>query len=127
MRISLRSKLFSKFSTVLAGGEHGCGAVGSGQREGGKGWEVWAVGHMNHAITLGSFSGGRVWVENENGSFPVQVKLRTKTRFLMGTWHDIHDKPMTFDARRFHQVEPHEGTRVGSGCLRSASFHLDLE
>ena len=66
-------------------------------------------GHMNHAITLGSFSGGRVWVEDETGSFPAEVKLRTKTRSLMGTWHDIHDKPMTFDARRFHQVEPHDG------------------
>ena len=64
---------------------------------------------MNHAITLGSFSGGRVWVEDENGSCPAEVKLRTKTRSLMGTWHDIHDKPITFDARRFHQVEPHEG------------------
>ena len=65
--------------------------------------------HMNHAITLGSFSGGRVWVEDENGSFSAEVKLRTKTRSLMGTWHDIHDKPITFDARRFHQVEQHEG------------------
>ena len=34
---------------------------------------------MNHAITLGSFSGGRVWVEDKNGSFPAEVKLRTKT------------------------------------------------
>ena len=66
-------------------------------------------GHMNHAITLGSFSGGRVWVEDENGSFPAEVKLRTKTRSLMGTWHEIHDKPITFDARRFYQVEQHEG------------------
>ena len=66
-------------------------------------------GHMNHAITLGSFSGGRVWVEDENGSFPAEVKLRTKTRSLIGTWHDIHDKPTTFHARRFYQVEPHEG------------------
>ena len=66
-------------------------------------------GHMNHAITLGSFSGGRVWVEDENGSFPAEVKLRTKTRSLMGMWHDIHDKPITFDARRFHQVEQREG------------------
>ena len=66
-------------------------------------------GHMNHAITLDSFSGGRVWVEDENGSFPAEVKLRTNTRSLMGTWHDIHDKPIAFDARRSHQVEPHEG------------------
>ena len=66
-------------------------------------------GHMNHAITLGSFSGGRVWVEDENGDAPEKVEMKTRTRALIGTWHDIHDKPITFDARRFHQVEPHEG------------------
>ena len=31
-----------------------------------------------------------------------------KTRSLIEP-DDIYDKPMTFDARRFHQVEPHEG------------------
>ena len=41
--------------------------------------------HMNHAITLGSFSGGRVWVEDKNGSFPAEVKLRTKTCSLIGS------------------------------------------
>ena len=66
-------------------------------------------GHMNHAVTLGSFSGERVWVEDENGDAPEKVEIKTKTRALLGTWHDIHDKPITFDARRFHQVEPHEG------------------
>ena len=66
-------------------------------------------GHMNHALTLGSFSGGRVWVEDENGDAPEKVEMKTKTRALLGTWHDIHDSPITFDARRFHQVEPHEG------------------
>ena len=66
-------------------------------------------GHLNHALTLGSFSGGRVWVENENGNASEQVQVRTKVRTITGAWHDIHDKPITFDARRFHQVEPHEG------------------
>ena len=66
-------------------------------------------GHMNHAITLGSFCGGRVWVEDENGDAPEKVEMKTKTRALIGTWHDIHDKPITFDERRFHQVEPHQG------------------
>ena len=66
-------------------------------------------GHMNHAVTLGSFSEGRVWVEDENGDAPEKVEMKTKTRTLVGTWHDIHDAPITFDARRFHQVEPHEG------------------
>ena len=66
-------------------------------------------GHPNHAITLGSFTGGRVWIEDEKGDAPAEVQMKTKTRSLIGTWHDIHDKPITFDARRFHQVEPHEG------------------
>ena len=46
--------------------------------------------------------------ELENGDAPDKVEMKTKTR-AHGTWHDIHDKPITFDARRFHQVEPHEG------------------
>ena len=66
-------------------------------------------GHMNHVLTLGSFSRGQVWVEDENGDAPEKVEMKTKTRTLLGTWHDIHDRPITFDARRFHQVEPHEG------------------
>ena len=28
---------------------------------------------------------------------------------VAGSWHDIHDKPIIFDVRRFHQAEPHEG------------------
>ena len=63
----------------------------------------------NHAVTLGSFSGGRVWVEDENGKSPAEVKMKSSVRSLIGTWHDIHDKRITFNARRFHQLEPHEG------------------
>ena len=66
-------------------------------------------GHPNHAVTLGAFTGGRVWVEDENGDAAEEVNMKTKVRSLIGSWHDIHDKPITFDARRFHQVEPHEG------------------
>ena len=32
-----------------------------------------------------------------------------KVRELKGTWIDIHDRPMSFNARRFHKIEPHEG------------------
>ena len=48
-------------------------------------------------------------MEDENADAPEKVEMKTKTRALIGTWHDIHDRPITFDARRFHQVEPHEG------------------
>ena len=63
----------------------------------------------NHAITLGSFTGGHVWVQDENGNSPAEVDMKSGVRSLIGTWYDIHDKPITFNARRFHQLEPHEG------------------
>ena len=47
-------------------------------------------------------------MEDENGYAPEKVEIKTKTRALIGTWHDIHDRSITF-ARRFHQVEPHKG------------------
>ena len=31
-------------------------------------------------------------------------------RELRGRWLDMHDKPVSFDARRYHMVEPHEGS-----------------
>ena len=62
-------------------------------------------GHPNHAITLGSFTGGRVWVENENGDVPAEVQMKTKTRALIGSWHDIYDKPITFDFIKSSRVK----------------------
>ena len=79
-------------------------------------------GHPNHAITLGSFTGGRVWVEDENGDIPAEVQMKTKTRALIGAWHDTHDKPITFDARRFHQVEPHEGEMWAMAAYTPQAF-----
>ena len=35
--------------------------------------------------------------------------MKNKLQHLKGTWHDIHNKGLSFDARRFHQVEPHQG------------------
>ena len=34
-------------------------------------------GHANHAITLGNFMEGRVWVEDENGQAPALLKRKT--------------------------------------------------
>ena len=67
------------------------------------------IGRPNHAITLGNFTGGRVWVEDGAGESPAQVMIKDKPQRLRGTWHDIHDSGLSFDARRFHQVEPHQG------------------
>ena len=43
-----------------------------------------------------------MWVEDENGDAPAKVQMKTKTRALIGSWHDVHDKPITFNARHFH-------------------------
>ena len=67
------------------------------------------VGKLNHAITLGTFNGGRVWIEDEEGTSIETTTKNGKVRELKGTWIDIHDKPMSFNARRFHKIEPHEG------------------
>ena len=67
------------------------------------------IGKPNHAIALGSFTGGRIWVEDDHGSSPERRVMKHKTQELWGSWIDMHDKPVSFDARRFHRVEPHEG------------------
>ena len=49
--------------------------------------------------------------------------MKTKTQALIGAWHDIHDKPITFDARRFHQVvEPHEGEMWAMAAYTPQTF-----
>ena len=67
------------------------------------------VGKLNHAIALGSFSGGRVWIEDDEGTSMEKLSKNGKVRELKGSWVDIHDKPVSFNARRFHKIEPHEG------------------
>ena len=37
-------------------------------------------GHPNHAVALGLFTGGRVWVEDENGDAAEEVNMKTKVR-----------------------------------------------
>ena len=66
------------------------------------------VGKLNHAFTLGTFNGGRVWIEDEEGTSIETTTKNGKVRELKGTWIDIHDKPMSFNTRRF-KIEPHEG------------------
>ena len=63
-------------------------------------------------------------VEDDEGEFPAEVMMRKKVRSLIGTWHDIHDKPITFDARRFHQLESRTPRRsyVGLGGIHPRAF-----
>ncbi|CAE7405673.1 unnamed protein product [Symbiodinium sp. CCMP2592] len=67
------------------------------------------IGKPNHAIALGSFTGGRIWVEDDDGAAPELRVTKRNTQQLWGSWTDMHDKPVSFNARRYHKVEPHEG------------------
>ncbi|OLP77399.1 hypothetical protein AK812_SmicGene42545 [Symbiodinium microadriaticum] len=42
--------------------------------------------------------GSTAWLADKKGS-----------RELRGKWLDMHDKPVSFDARHYHMVDPHEG------------------
>ena len=67
------------------------------------------IGMPNYAIALGSFAGGKVWIEDEQGTSLDEVVMKNKIHQLRGSWLDMHDNPVSFDARRFHKVEPHIG------------------
>ena len=67
-------------------------------------------GHSNHALALGDYTGGRVWVEDDEGDSTAWLADKKGARELRGRWVDMHDKPVSFDARRYHMVEPHEGS-----------------
>ena len=45
-----------------------------------------------------------------------------KVHELKGTWIDIHDRPMSFNARRFHKIEPHEGVMWALAAYTPQSF-----
>ena len=53
--------------------------------------------------------GGRVWVEDDAGTASVQLSTKKGLRELTGAWIDVHDRPVTFNARHYHMVEPHQG------------------
>ena len=80
------------------------------------------VGKLNHAITLGTFNGGRVWIEDEEGTSIETTSKNGKVRELKGTWINIHDKPMSFNARRFHKIEQHEGHMWALAAYTPQSF-----
>ena len=56
------------------------------------------VGELNHAITLGIFIGGRMWIEDDKGTSMEKLSKNNKVRELKGSWVDIHDKPVSFNA-----------------------------
>ena len=52
---------------------------------------------------------GRVWIEDENGQASALLETKSGQKLLQGTWVDMHDTPVTFDARKYHMLEKHRG------------------
>ena len=63
------------------------------------------VGKLNHAIALGSFSGGRVWIEDDEGTSMEKLSKNGKVRQLKGSWVDIHDKPVSFNVIKLNHMK----------------------
>ena len=64
------------------------------------------VGKLNHAITLGNFNGGKEsGLKTKKELLSKQPAKNGKVRELRGTWIDTHDKPMSFNARRFQHMK----------------------
>ena len=51
-------------------------------------------GHANHAITLGNFMEGRVWVEDENGQATALLETKSGQKLLRGTGLTCMTKPL---------------------------------
>ena len=64
------------------------------------------IGQPNHAIAPNDFLGGRVWLEDDAGAATVQLAT----------------KPVTFNARRYHMVEPHQGNMWALAAKTPQSF-----
>ena len=63
------------------------------------------TGHANPAVALGNFLEGRVWIEDENGQATTVLETKNGQKLLHGTWIDMHDAPVTFNARKYHMLE----------------------
>ena len=62
-------------------------------------------GHANHAITLGNFMEGCVWVEDKNGQTTALLQTKSGQKLLWGTRIDMHDKTFSFNAWKYHVLE----------------------
>eukprot|EP00439_Symbiodinium_sp_Y106_P001077 s6684_g1.t1 len=70
-------------------------------------------GHANHGMTLGNFMEGRVWIEDENGQATALLETKSGQQVLRGTWVDMHDKSVSFNARKYHMLEKHSRKTCG--------------
>ena len=86
--------------------------------------DIQNMAHLNHALALEDYTGGRVWIEDDEGDSTAWLADKKGGRELRGRWLDMHDKPVSFDARRYHMVEP---TRAACGRLRLMFYKPMLE
>ena len=63
---------------------------------------------QNYVITLGDFSGGQVWVEEENGPDARQV---APGKWVHGRLHSPRQRVLSFSPRKLHGPEPWQGER----------------
>ena len=59
---------------------------------------------MRTRYHFGKFHGGRVWIEDENGQATALLETKSGPK-PRGTWVDMHDKPVSFNARKYHMLE----------------------
>ena len=57
-------------------------------------------------IALGSFTGGRLWLESPVGSFPPPCAKEQWQKNLRGGYHDVSNKWLNFDPTLYDAVEP---------------------
>ena len=49
------------------------------------------IRHLNHALALGDYTGGRVWIEDEEKDSAALWAAKKGDRELRGKWPDMHD------------------------------------
>ena len=80
------------------------------------------IGHADHAVALGNFLEGRVWIEDENGQATTVPETKNGQKLLHGTWIDIHDASVTVEAlcprQRFRALfnPPKPALHLGGCC-----------
>ena len=99
---------YERYATLGLFG-HG-GVVGVSNATGLRGACIAVNRFLKSALALGEYTGGRVWIEDDEGGSTAWLEGKKGGRELRGGWLDMHDKPVSFDARRYHKVEPHEGS-----------------
>ena len=50
-----------------------------------------------------------MWIEDDEGMSPDEIVMKNKIHRLRGSWLEMHDKPASINARRYHKLEPHKG------------------